>query len=592
MACCTKTTLTGTAAGARRTKADAQWNKIPNRESHEPRADEPAAARARARPAATGVPLSGHPPRPAQWQPRSQRAWLTESSDDSGPDQALARCMDGPEGAAQEAAAGVRAGALDNAEQSKGSFVSRGVREGSAIDDARKWAMQRRSGVLKMVEERERQLRARRGETGWTSAEASSLRGRDRPSQIKDISSSDDDAELLTRLNEAESHLAASTRLTSAAAAAARAGADALPPRGDCKPPVTSAKTPPRAAQGAALPPAASDSEDSGMSAPSPRPQAQNAAGSSAKVPQGSMAVSGQQGGIAAAAAAAASPSRSQLVAQMLDWQEKSVCGFWRHKTHALEPEKTVGSRARDAGRAVVRHVGMGGKQREWHSKALSQLIRARKPAVAAAGGGGERESSSDSDFEIWAGGEELQRRGRGRGRGRQGERECGEKVERQGGQEGPRRGVGVEVPRGHGWRWKQGLGGEEGRRDEEARELRRAAVEGGAGLRQGELVVPPGAVSAGGGGSSASSAPPTPTQPYTARPRGWVGRSSGDGGKGDAADAKRRGLEGCLKTGAGRGAGGHGEDAGGAGAQVGMEEIIQERVAMVVRVLSLVVRD
>ena len=233
--------------------------------------------------------------------------------------------------------------------------------------------------------------------------------------------------------------------------------------------------------------------------------------------------------------------------------------GFLRHKSVRDCAETDVAA-VRGMGKHVVRPKGMGEKMRELHTKALSEVIRAGKHGKAQDRAGGK--SSSDSEFEIWGLQTAQEKRAAesesagGRGTDSKRRRMQG-KLERQ----------------------KLQKEGADGKTPWNKRPRNKPKMSIGA-----DGFVPGAAHTRGGGGSSTSSAPPTPTQPYTSRPRVWVvGRCFGDGGKG-CGDA--RGHSVGDKDGASAACGSVADSLArkdSIEAGVGMEEMIHERVALAV---------
>ena len=241
----------------------------------------------------------------------------------------------------------------------------------------------------------------------------------------------------------------------------------------------------------------------------------------------------------------------------MMDWQEKSLKGFLVHKSVRDCAETAA---VRGMGKHVARPKGMGEKMRELHTKALSEVIRAGKNGKAQDRAWGN--SSSDSEFEIWG----LQ---------------TAQEKHAAGSESAGGRGTDSKQRRMQGKLARQELQKEraDGKTRWNKRPRNKPKMSVGA-----DALVPGAGHTRGGGGSSTSSAPPTPTQPYTSRPRGWVvGRCFGDGGKGYG-DARGRSVG--DKDGASAACGSVTDSLARTDsieAGVGMEEIIHERVAVAV---------
>ena len=201
--------------GAGRVTARQRWQAVQQRprdaRSRELSSDKHAQAASYAEPAVTGA------------LPRRIRApsYFTESSEESG---AEATVYD---------AAGVRSTPQEVAPDGAALWENATHREGTAIRDAKMWAIQRQSRVLKLAAERERErklmTRKTRFHTGGSTAEAGyhadDMQGRSRRSHGDYSSSSEDDSQLLARLDLVEQSLATAPLLTSIASGFLASGA-------------------------------------------------------------------------------------------------------------------------------------------------------------------------------------------------------------------------------------------------------------------------------------------------------------------------------------------------------------------------------
>lgn len=443
------------------------------------------------------------------------------------------------------------------------------TRRRTAIHDAKVWAIERQNRFLKLAAERERErLMAQKsfhagGSAGDAGCVVDDMRRR-RPQPRYDCSSSsDEDSQLLTHLDLVERDLATASLLTSMAVAA---GAENKPdahegrlkgrstgiaiestPHGDqhnhqcgkliapriktasplraqskgnrlvdsCSASPAGHGKPSAVAPSSAIDYSASDdSSPSGSRArqgPTRKGRSQ-IPGWGARMRQREAVVCTAEQGVTgeaagAAAAGSASPFRAQLLAQMIDWQEKSVQGFLARKS-VRDGVETGRAGAKAVGKHVTGRQGMGAKVREMHSKALGDVIRAGKTRWKAEDGPAG-DSSSESDFEIW-GAQALQGKRVGVGLG-------GESADRRGGDCKQENKVENKLERrdplkrADRWRTRSNV-------RPTVSVVADASFVGRAAHHE---------------GSSTSSAPPTPTQPYTARPRGWVvGRSRGGGAR------------------------------------------------------------
>ena len=218
--------------GAGRVTARQRWQAVQQRprdaHSRELSSDKHAQAASNAEPAVTGALTA---------PPRRNRAtsYFTESSEDS---EAEATVYD---------AAGVRSAPLEVAPDGAALWENaQHGREGTAIRDAKMWAIQRQSRVLKLAAERERERKLMTRKTsfhtgGSTAAgyHADDMRGRSRRSHDDYSSSSEDDSQLLARLDLVEQGLATAPLLTSIASGFLASGAiptDCPPDHYQCDP--------------------------------------------------------------------------------------------------------------------------------------------------------------------------------------------------------------------------------------------------------------------------------------------------------------------------------------------------------------------